>query len=90
MPRFIIEREFPGAGNLSADQLQAMSRKSCSVLHEMGPQIQWRESYVTQDKLYCVYLAPDEETVREHARQAGVPANRISAVRRLVDPKRYA
>ena len=86
MPRFIIEREFPGAGNLSADQLQAMSRKACSVLHEMGPQIQWRESYVTQDKLYCVYIAPDEDTVREHARRGGFPADRVSRITTMMDP----
>lgn len=86
MPRFIIEREFPGAGNLSPEELQAMSRKSCSVLHDMGPQIQWRESYVTQDKLYCVYLAPDEETVREHARRGGFAADRISRVTTTMDP----
>lgn len=86
MPKFIIEREIPGAGDLSGEELQAISQKSCGVLREMGPQIQWVESYVTGDKIYCVYIAPDEEAVREHARQGGFPANRVSEIRRMIDP----
>ena len=86
MPKFVIEREIPGAGKLSKEQLQAISQKSCGVLREMGPQIQWVESYVTDDKIYCVYIAPDEETVRQHAQQGGFPANRISQVRTMIDP----
>jgi hypothetical protein len=86
MPKFIIEREIPGAGNLSADELHAISQKSCGVLQNMGPQIQWVESYVTDDKVYCVYIAPDEAMVREHARQGGFPANRVSEVRSRIDP----
>jgi len=86
MPKFIVERDIPGAGNLSAQQLQAMSQKSCGVLHEMGPQIQWRESYVTQDRFYCVYIAPDEDTVREHARRGGFPADRVSQIMTMMDP----
>jgi Protein of unknown function (DUF4242) len=86
MPEFVIEREIPGAGNLSEVELQAVARKSVGVLKDMGPAIKWLHSYVTGDKIYCVYLAPDEETVREHARRGGFPANRISAVRRLIDP----
>jgi hypothetical protein len=86
MPKFIIEREFPGAGKLSAQELQAISQKSLGVLNEMGTQIQWRESYVTQDKLYCVYIAPDEDTVREHARRGGFPADRVSRVTTMMDP----
>jgi hypothetical protein len=86
MPKYIIEREIPGAGNLTAEQLQAISQKSCGVLKSLGPQIQWVESYVTDDKVYCVYLAPDEATVREHAKQGGFPANRVSAVKRMIDP----
>jgi hypothetical protein len=86
MPQFVIEREIPGAGNLSDAELQAAARKSVGVLNEIGPEIKWLHSYVTGDKVYCVYLAPDEETVREHARRAGLPANRVSAVRRLIDP----
>src|SRR5580658_5519369 len=81
MPQFVIEREIPGAGNLSDAELQAVARKSVGVLKDMGPEIKWLHSYVTGDKVYCVYLAPDEETVREHARRGGFPANRISAVR---------
>ena len=87
MPKFVIERDVPGAGNLSDTQIQEISRKSVSVLKEMGPEIQWLQSYVTGDKIYCVYLAPDEATIREHARRGGFPANRISAVRRLIDPE---
>jgi uncharacterized protein DUF4242 len=86
MPKFVIEREIPGAGNLSEDELRAISQKSVGVLKGMGPEIQWLHSYVTGDKLYCVYLAPDEATVKEHAKRGGFPANRISAVRRLIDP----
>ncbi len=86
MPQFVIEREIPGAGSLSDEALQEISKKSNSVLNEMGPEIKWLHSYVTGDKVYCVYLAPDEETIREHARRGGFPANRISAVRRLIDP----
>ena len=86
MPKFVIEREIPGAGKLSPDQLQGISQTSCGVLRKMGPQIQWIESYVTDDKIYCVYIAPDEEAVREHAKQGGFPANRISQVRSMIDP----
>ena len=90
MPEYVIERNVPGAGQLTEEQIRDISVRSLEVLKGLGPQIQWLHSYVTDDRIYCVYLAPDEESVREHARQAGVPANRISAVRRLVDPKRYA
>src|SRR3984893_76797 len=86
MPKFVIEREVPGAGNLSEAQLREMSQKSVNVLRAMGPEIQWLHSYVTGDKVYCVYLAPDEATIREHAKRTGIPANRVSAVRRLIDP----
>ncbi len=86
MPKYVIERELPGAGSLSAEQLQEISRKSCGVLKELGPQVQWLESFVTDDKIYCVYIAPDEEMVREHAKRGGFPANRISQVRNIIDP----
>lgn len=86
MPKFVIERDVPGAGKLSDAELQAISRKSVDVLKAMGPEIQWLHSYVTGDKVYCVYLSPDEATIREHAQKAGLPANRISAVRRLIEP----
>jgi hypothetical protein len=86
MPKFVIEREVPGVGNLSEGELRELSQKSLSVLKAMGPEIQWLHSYVTGDKVYCIYLAPDEAIVREHARRTGVPANRVSAVRRLIDP----
>ncbi len=86
MPKYVIEREIPGAGKLSRPELQAISQKSCSVLRGLGPQIQWIESYVTADKIYCVYIAPNEEMVREHARQGGFPANRVSEVRSVIDP----
>jgi Protein of unknown function (DUF4242) len=86
LPKFVIEREIPGAGNLSDAQLREISQKSVNVLKGMGPEIHWLHSYVTGDKVYCVYLAPDEAAVREHARRGGFPANRISAVRRLIDP----
>ena len=78
MPKYVIEREIPGAGKLSPQELQAVSQKSCSVLQRLGPQIQWVQSYVTGDKVYCVYIAPNEDMVREHARQGGFPANRVS------------
>ncbi|HEX3817750.1 MAG TPA: DUF4242 domain-containing protein [Chthoniobacterales bacterium] len=86
MPKYVIEREIPGAGNLNKDQLQAISQKSCGVLRDLGPQIQWLQSYVTDDKIYCVYIAPDEATVRQHAEQGGFPANRISEVKQVIDP----
>jgi cell division inhibitor SulA len=86
MPKFVIEREIPGAGSLSADQIQAIAQKSCSVLNNLGPQIQWLQSYVTDNKIYCVYIAPNEEMVREHARQGGFPANSVAQVRRVIDP----
>ncbi len=86
MPQFVIEREIPGAGNLTESQIRELSVRSLEVLKEMGPQIQWLHSYVTEDKVYCVYLAPDENSVREHARRLGIPADRVSAVRRLIDP----
>ncbi len=86
MPKWVIEREISGAGKLSAQELQGISQKSCSVLNEMGPQIQWVQSYVTDDKLYCVYIAPNEEMVREHAQKGGFPANRISEVKSVIDP----
>ena len=86
MPKYIIEREIPGAGSLSYRELQGISQKSCGILKEMGPEIQWVESYVTDDKVYCVYIAPDEETVRAHAEQGGFPANRISQIRTMIDP----
>lgn len=86
MPKFVIEREVPGAGNLSEAELRELSRKSLSVLNEMGPKIRWLHSYVTGDKVYCIYISPDELTIQEHAKRVGIPANRISAVRRLLDP----
>jgi hypothetical protein len=86
MPKFVIEREMLGAGRLTEAELREASLKSLGVLKELGPQIQWLHSYVTDDKVYCVYWAPDEETIREHARRSGFPANRVAAVRRLVDP----
>ena len=86
MPQFVIEREIPGVGSLSEAQIREVSLRSLQTLKEMGPQIQWLHSYVTEDKVYCVYLAPDENSVREHARKAGIPANRVAAVRRLIDP----
>lgn len=82
----MIERELPGAGDLSEEELQGISKKSCGVLSELGPQIQWVHSYVTDDKIYCVYIAPNEELVREHAKQGGFPANTISEVRSIIDP----
>lgn len=86
MPKFVIERNIPGAGKLSAQELQAVSQKSCSVLRNLGPQIQWVESFVTDDKVYCVYIAPNQDLIREHARQGGFPADRISEVRGVIDP----
>ena len=86
MPKFLIEREIAGAGDLSAEQLRAVSQKSCGVLRGMGPQVQWVQSYVTGDKVYCVYIAPDEESVREHARQGEFPANKISRITSVIDP----
>ena len=86
MPKFVIEREIPGAGKLGTDELKAISQKSCGVLSAMGPSIQWVESFVTDDKIYCVYVAPDEAAVRKHAEQGGFPANRVSQVRRMIDP----
>ena len=86
MPKFVIEREMPGVGKLSQQELQGASQKSCSVLSAMGPEIQWVESFVTDDKIYCVYIAPNAEMVREHAEKGGFPANRISEVRTMIDP----
>ena len=86
MPKYVIERDIPGAGKLTAPELQAISQKSCSVLREMGPQIQWVQSYVTDDRVYCVYIAPNEEAVRKHAQKGGFPANRISQIRTVIDP----
>jgi hypothetical protein len=86
MPKYVIEREIPGAGALTTDQLQAISQKSCGVLQNLGPRIQWLHSYVTDDKIYCVYIAPNEAAVREHAQQGGFPANKISEVKSIIDP----
>ena len=86
MPRYVIERDLPGVGGLSDEQLQAISQKSCGVLNVLGPQIQWVQSFVTGDRIYCVYIAPNEELIREHARQGGFPANRVSEVRAVIDP----
>jgi hypothetical protein len=86
MPKYLIEREIPGAGNLSQPELQSISQTSCGVLQKMGPQIQWLQSYVTGDKVYCVYIAPNEEMIREHASQGGFPANRISEIKSIIDP----
>ena len=90
MPKFVIEREVSGAGSLSETQIRELALRSLQTLKEMGPQIQWLHSYVTEDKVYCVYLAPDEDTIREHARRTGLPANRIAAVRRLIGPSNLA
>ena len=86
MPKFVIERDIPGAGKLSPQELRAISQKSCGVLRDLGPQVQWVHSYVTDDKVYCVYVAPDEEAVRRHAQLGGFPANRISRIRSVIDP----
>ena len=86
MPKFVIERDIPEVGKLSSEQLQAISQKSCGVLREMGPQIQWVQSYVSDDKIYCIYVAPDEDAIREHAQRGGFPANRLSRIRSVIDP----
>ena len=86
MPKYVIERELPGAGKLTPDQLQAISQKSCSVINHLGPQIQWIESYVTDDKIYCIYRAPSEELIRQHAKEGGFTANKISQIRTVIDP----
>ena len=86
MPKFVIEREIPNAGKLSPEELRGISQKSCGVLRNLGPQIQWVQSYVTNDKVYCVYIAPNKEMVQEHAKQGGFPANRISEVKSVIDP----
>ena len=88
--KFVIEREIPGAGSLSEEQVREVSLRSLQALKEIGPQIQWLHSYVTEEKVYCVYLAPDEDTIREHARRSGIPANRVTAVRRLIGPDKLA
>lgn len=86
MPKYVIEREIPGAGDLTPQEMKAISQKSCGVLKNLGPQVQWLHSYVTQDKIYCVYIAPDASAVREHATQGGFPANKISEIRATIDP----
>jgi cell division inhibitor SulA len=86
MPKYLIEREIPGAGKLSPHELQAISQKSCSVLQQLGPQIQWVHSYVTGDKVYCVYIAPNEALIRKHAQEGGFPANRIAEIKEVIDP----
>jgi cell division inhibitor SulA len=86
MPKYVIERELPGAGKLSPQELQGISQKSCSVLNQLGPQIQWLESHVTSDKIYCIYIAPNEEMIREHAKRGGFPANKVSEIKRTIDP----
>jgi Protein of unknown function (DUF4242) len=86
MPKYLIEREIPGAGKLSAEELRGVSEKSCSVLQRLGPQIQWVQSYVTGDKVYCVYIAPSEDMVRKHAQEGGFPANKISEIKTVIDP----
>ena len=86
MPKYVIERELPGAGDLSASELQGVAQKSCNVLQNLGPQIQWVESYVTGDKIYCIYIAPSEDMIRAHAQQGGFPANRISEIKTVIDP----
>jgi cell division inhibitor SulA len=86
MPKYVIERELPGAGKLSPEELRGVSQTSCAVLNKLGPTVQWLESFVTDDKIYCVYVAPSEELVREHARQGGFPANKVSEVRAIIDP----
>ncbi len=86
MPKYVIEREIPGAGKLSAEELQAIAQTSCGVLRSMGPEIQWVQSYVTDDKIYCIYIAPNEEMVREHATQGGFPADRVSRIGTVIDP----
>ena len=89
MPQFVIEREVPGAGDLTEEQIRETSLKSLEILSDMGPQIQWLHSWVTDNKIYCVYFAPDEAPILEHANRLGMPANRVAAVRRLIDPQKY-
>ena len=89
MPQFVIEREIPGAGRLTQDELREVSQKSLAVLGELGPDIQWMHSYVTDDKIYCIYFSPNEDLIRAHARQLGIPADRVSAVRGMLDPDNY-
>lgn len=86
MPKYVIEREIPGAGNIGAEDMQGISQKSCSVLNELGPSVQWVQSYVTEDKIYCIYIAPNKEMVLEHAKRGGFPANSVSEVKRMIDP----
>ena len=86
MPKYIIEREIPGAGDLSAEDLKGISQKSCNILQNMGPQIQWVESFVTDDKVYCTYIAPNEDEIRKHAQEGGFPANKISEIKSVIDP----
>jgi hypothetical protein len=86
MPKYVIERELPGAGNLSDQEIQGVSQKSCQVLGNLGPQIQWVESYVTADKIYCIYISPNTEMIEQHAKEGGFPANKISEVKRIIDP----
>ena len=86
MPKYLIEREIPGAGSLSKEELQGVAQTSCNVLQNMGPQIQWVQSYVTGNKIYCIYISPNEDLIREHARQGGFPANRISEIKTIIDP----
>ncbi len=86
MPKYVIERELPGAGDLSAEELQGISQTSCNVLNDMGPSIQWVESQVTDDKIYCTYIAPNEDMIRQHAEQGGFPANKVSEIRSIIDP----
>ncbi|HEY1802018.1 MAG TPA: DUF4242 domain-containing protein [Terriglobales bacterium] len=86
MPKYVIEREVPGVGQLGTEQMQAISQTSCGVLQKLGPQIQWVQSYVTGDKIYCIYIAPNEEMVREHAKQGGFPANKVSEIKAIIDP----
>ncbi len=90
MREYVIERDIPGAGSLTEDQIRETSLKSLAILGDLGPQIRWLHSYVTDDKIYCVYLAPDESSIREHANRLGLPANRVSAVRRMIDPAKYS
>lgn len=86
MPKYVIEREVPGAGDMSAEDLRDLSQNSCNVLNDMGPQIQWVQSQVTDDKIYCTYIAPNEDMIRQHAEQGGFPANKVSEVRSIIDP----
>ena len=86
MPKFVVERDIPGAGKMSPKELQGIAQKSCTVLNKMGPQIQWQQSYVTDDKVYCVYIATNEAAIRQHAKEGGFPANRITRVRQMIDP----